>query len=210
MNITIVIQGPTNFYKEILNNLSLKQNYIWSTWNDEPKENLLKIESKIPLILSEKPNFAGMSHVNFQCLSTLKGINASNTDYIFKTRGDMIFSDIDKLLEILYQKNKELSFVHYGNPPNQIADFFSFGSKEKSYNFWNYTCQDNSSISPEMRLTNNYKEILDNKDSFEDFMSLFYFFRNDLKKDVLDIHWLKINRFFSSFSKEYNLYPKND
>jgi hypothetical protein len=209
MNATIIIQGPTNFYKDILNNLSPNQKYIWSTWYDEPKNNLDEIASKMELITSAKPSFPCTLNVNLQCLSTLNGIKASKTEFIFKTRGDMIFSNIDLLLEIIHKFNKEASFLHYGNPPKQIADFFFFGSKETALKYWDYQGHDSFYIPPEERLTNNYRNIVAPKESFEEFVNRFFFFNIYLNNKELDIFWLKINEWVSNFYKENdNLYPK--
>lgn len=209
-NVTVIIQGPTNYYKEILDNLSQNQTYIWSTWNNEPKENLDAISNKVKLILNEPPNFAGHANINCQCLSTFKGIEAAQTDYVFKTRGDMIFSNIDKLLEIISANNKEMSFLHYGNPPQQMADFFCFGEKTKALDYWNYVCRDGYVIAPEERLSWSYKNKINSQESFEEYMKRFFFFNVILKEKELDIFWLKINKWVTNFYKEnLNLYPKS-
>ncbi len=207
-NLTIVIQGPTDYYKEILLNLSPNQHYIWSTWDDEPKNNLNAIAEKINLVTSIKPSFPCIANVNLQCLSTVRGIESANSEFVFKTRGDMIFSNIDLLMDIIMANNKEMSFIHYGNPPQQVGDFFVFGKKDKSLSFWNHHFTDFGITAPEMRLTNLYKNRIAPNDSFEELMSRFFFFRNHLVPNVNDIYWLKINRWFTSFNGEDNLYPK--
>lgn len=208
-NVTIVIQGPTNYYQQILENLSPNQKYIWSTWDNEPKEALDAISNKIELVTSHPLDYPGYANVNCQCFSTLEGINNADTNYIFKTRGDMIFNDIDKLISILSSQDKELAFFHYGNPPKQIADFFSFGSVENSRKFWYYYTNDSYNTAPEMRLTNQYKQNVAPNDSFEEFVKRFYFFNHHMIKDNVDIKWLKVDRMLSSFNKENaNLYPR--
>jgi hypothetical protein len=195
MDTTIVIQGPTNYYKEVLKNLSSNQQYVWSTWDNEPDENLNQISKEIPLIITSKPNNVGTSNINLQCTSSFNGIKQSNTQFIFKTRSDMVFDNIDKLLEIISKNNKTLSFIHYGMYMNyrQVCDWFSFGNLENSKIFWNYKSKDNHYPPPETRLTNNYIE--KSKETFENFN-----FFNHLTKEF-DIYWIKKNLQLSNFYK---------
>ena len=41
----IVIQGPTNYYKQIIPIYENIPNVVWSTWDGEPEENILFIKN---------------------------------------------------------------------------------------------------------------------------------------------------------------------
>ena len=71
----IVIQGPTEYYKELADYYQQFDYVVWSTWEGEPQENIDYIESKnIEVIQSELPSFNGYMNVNFQVLSTFEGV----------------------------------------------------------------------------------------------------------------------------------------
>ena len=113
----IVIQGPTNYYKKIIEHYKHIPNIVWSTWEDEPIDNLKYIENNIPLIVNKKPSFPGYLNVNLQVLSTFSGIEYlvnNNVTEILKIRGDIIVSDIDKLLYVLKGKLENQKEVECG------------------------------------------------------------------------------------------------
>ena len=63
----IVIQGPTDFYKEITDHYSQYDKVVWATWNDESSVRLDYIKSKgIDVVLVEKPTDLGYMNVNMQ------------------------------------------------------------------------------------------------------------------------------------------------
>ena len=65
----IVIQGPTEYYKELADYYQQFDYVVWSTWENEPQENIDYIESKnIEVIQSKLPSFNGYMNVNFQVL----------------------------------------------------------------------------------------------------------------------------------------------
>jgi len=106
----ILIQGPTEFYKELTDHYSKFDNVVWSTWNNESIVRLDYIKSKgIKVILVEPPKFPGYMNVNMQLRSTYEGLMAHNVDEIFKVRSDTIVTNLDKLLPKL--KGQQLSFM---------------------------------------------------------------------------------------------------
>ena len=106
----ILIQGPTEFYKELTDHYSQFDNVIWSTWNNESIVRLDYIKSKgIKVILVEPPKFPGYMNVNMQLRSTYEGLMAHNVDELLKVRSDTIVTNLDKLLPKL--KGKQLSFI---------------------------------------------------------------------------------------------------
>ena len=67
MKQAIVIQGPTDFYKEMADHYSQYDKVVWATWNDESALRLDYIKSKgIEVVLVEKPEVLGYMNVNMQ------------------------------------------------------------------------------------------------------------------------------------------------
>lgn len=140
MKISIVFQGPTNYCKNVLENLSSKHEIVYSTWIDEPIENLEFIKSKgCKLVLNEHPEYIGFRNINRQTLSSKNGILASTGDFILKSRSDISFANIDLFIEkaqISHYKN--ISFFCYYKKicnPHQITDFFLMAAKKKALRF---------------------------------------------------------------------------
>jgi len=108
----IVIQGPTEYYKELTDYYSQFNNVIWATWNDESVVRLDYIRNKgIEVILVDKPKLSGYMNVNMQVKSSFAGINylEDKVDEILKVRSDTIVTNLDKLLFRL--QGKQLSFI---------------------------------------------------------------------------------------------------
>lgn len=108
----IVIQGPTTYYKETVEKYKDIPNVVWSTWENEPIDNLNYIEKYIPLVLNKVPSFAGYLNINLQNITTSSGIAyliERNVSEVLKIRGDIIISDPIKLLSLL--KGRKMAFL---------------------------------------------------------------------------------------------------
>ena len=108
----IVIQGPTEYYKELADHYSQFDNVVWATWNDESIIRLDYIRNKgIEVILVEKPEVFGYMNVNMQVKSSFAGISylEGKVDEILKVRSDTIVTILDKLLPRL--ENRQLAFM---------------------------------------------------------------------------------------------------
>ena len=109
--LAIIIQGPImtkheftfetiKLYKQHFPNAII----ILSTWGDEPKEALTKIEKlEIIILLNTKPQYAGISHINYQIVSSKEGIKKAKklgAEYVIKTRTDqrMYATNIEQFL----------------------------------------------------------------------------------------------------------------
>lgn len=173
-NQSILLQGPTNcgldeickFYRQF-------DNIIWSTWDDEPLENLNKIEnSGIKLILNKKPKFNGYLNVNLQFYSTFSGIDflkkQKNINEIIKIRSDILVWGVERLLDKL--QNKDISFMCYYNflhteyyldgiyhyTMDFPSDHIIFGNIETMYNIFNFQMEYFSPVPPEAIVLRNY------------------------------------------------------
>ena len=108
----VVIQGSTGYVNEVIDLYEGIPNVVFSTWKNEPEENIQLIKSKgIDVIQSPKPQIVGKFNVNLQALSTFTGVqylkNKGVTE-ILKIRNDLKPNNIKLLLDIL--KGKSLSF----------------------------------------------------------------------------------------------------
>ena len=116
----IVIQGPTNYCKEIVDCYIDIPNVVFSTWENEPQENIDYIKSKnIDVVQSSKPLFPGYLNINYQTLSTYVGLEylkEKGVTEALKIRGDLKPNNTKLLLEILKNKNNhEFLFDNYLN-----------------------------------------------------------------------------------------------
>jgi len=108
----IIIQGPTEYYKELADYYSQFNNVVWATWNDESIVRLDYIRDKgIEVILVEKPEVFGYMNVNMQVKSSFAGISylEGKVDEVLKVRSDTIVTNLDKLLPRL--ENRQLAFM---------------------------------------------------------------------------------------------------
>jgi len=203
MKTSIVFQGPTNYCRQVLENMSSKNEIIYSTWADEPKENLKFIENKVSkLIINEHPEYVGFRNINRQTLSSKNGILAASGDFILKSRSDIFFKNIDLFIEkIQTHHDKNISFFcYYKNicNPYQIADFFTYGSKKESLLFWDYLEKPNQTFPsyadprcPERQILFNYMKIK-NETNANEFLKNSNCFAKYLDENC-DINWLKFN-----------------
>lgn len=132
--IGIVIQGPTNYFREILDCYKGYEYIVWSTWENEPIENINFIKQyDIPVIQSEIPSIKGNWNCNLQCISTVNGIEYlrmqnAEISYFIKVRGDMIIRPLNELIKSvnvsLFQN--DLAFIGYfkAYPYTFSSDYF--------------------------------------------------------------------------------------
>lgn len=71
----VVIQGPTNYCVQVAHLYQHIPNVVWSTWEDEPNDNIEYIQKFIPVVTNPKPDFSGYLNVNMQTVSTIGGVN---------------------------------------------------------------------------------------------------------------------------------------
>jgi hypothetical protein len=209
----VVIQGPTNYCKEIIDCYIDIPNVVFSTWNDEPQENIDYIKSKnIDVIQSPKPSFAGYLNVNYQVLSTYAGLEylrAKNVTEVLKIRSDLKPNNTHLLLDILEQKPLtflaickpnirplyyELEYIHtsFDFP----VDLLSYGNIENMMKCFNFQIEQNLSIPPEALIAYSYfsNSGLEFRLDYNTFIANnISFFMNDCLKNNIKIKWLKNN-----------------
>jgi hypothetical protein len=207
----IVIQGPTNYYKEVADHYSQYPNVIWSTWSDESVVRLEYIRSKgIEVVLVDKPQFPGYMNVNMQVKSTYEGVKylEGKVDEVLKVRSDTIISNLPSLMDGL--KGQQLSFMatcktgvrtdlaydleYYHTSHDYPSDNVIYGKVEDMLMMFDFQIDELLPIPPESLITwnymtnmnmefrLNYQHLVDNGISF--------FTDICLDKEV-GVHWLK-------------------
>ena len=117
----IVIQGPTNYYKSILDFwASINKSHckvVWSTWDSEPSYNLKEIrESGIEVIENSLPEFSGYLNLNYQCKSTYEGLKylkSKGIKNVIKVRSDVTWEGVEEFFP--YIENKKIGFLGVNN-----------------------------------------------------------------------------------------------
>jgi len=207
----IIIQGPTEYYKELSHHYSKFDNVVWATWNDESVVRLNYIRDKgIKVILVEKPKVFGYMNVNMQVKSTFAGINylENKVDEVLKVRSDTIVTNLDKLLPRL--QGKQLSFmatckpgirkdlaydlVYYHDSHDYPADNVIYGKIEDLKLMFDFQIDEMLAIPPEALITWNY---MTNKDiEFKlNYQTMvdggISFFLQECLDEGVEVNWLK-------------------
>jgi hypothetical protein len=207
----IVIQGPTEYYKELADYYSKFENVVWATWNDESITRLNYIRNKgIEVILVSKPEVPGYINVNMQVKSTFAGVSylEGKVDEALKVRSDTIITNLDKLLPRL--KNRQLAFmatcktgvrkdltydlVYYHDSHDYPADNVIYGKIKDLKLMFDFQIDEILPIPPEALITWNYmtnKGIefkLDYQTMIDGGIS---FFLQECLDENVEVNWLK-------------------
>ena len=222
----IVLQGPTNYYKEVADHYSQYPNVVWATWNDESVVRLEYIRSKgIEVVLVDKPQFPGYMNVNMQVKSTYEGIKylEGKVDEVLKVRSDTIISNLPSLMSGL--KGKQLSFMatckegvrkdltydleYYHTSHDYPSDNVIYGKVEDMLIMFDFQIDELLPIPPESLITwnymtnmdidfkLNYQHLVDNGISF---------FTNICLDKEVGVHWLKQNVNLVDWYKDRTVY----
>lgn len=208
----IVLQGPTKFFIEVSNFYSQFENVVFSTWETEPKNNLEYIKSKgLNLVISEPPKIAGNININYQLLSSFKGVEfleKIGCTEIIKIRSDIIFYGVEKIQNILQGKdiaflslnkpyNNDVYFLDYIHPRFDFTtDHIIYGKTEILKSTFNFSYFESNNIPPESLILRNYLykhgyKLDFSKENLK--KSNVYIFAEDCLNAGCSIHWLKGN-----------------
>jgi len=226
MNQGIVIQGPTNCCKEIIDCYVGVPNVVFSTWSDELQENIDYIKSKgIDVIQSFKPTFPGYLNINYQTLSTYIGLEylkEKGITEVLKIRGDLKPNNIKLLLDIL--KNRSLSFLSICKPDARPlyyelgyihtsfdfpVDLFLYGSIENLEKCFAFQIEQELPIPPESLITYNYflNSNLEFKLDYNTFIQNgITFFAQECLDNNIKVEWLKQGWDLIEYSSNKNWY----
>jgi hypothetical protein len=209
----IIIQGPTEYYKELANYYSQFENVVWATWNDESVIRLNYIRDKgIEVILVEKTEVFVYMNVNMQFKSTFAGVSylEGKVYEVLKVRSDTIITNLNKLLPRL--KNKQLAFmatcktgvrkdlaydlVYYHDSHDYPADNVIYGKIEDLKLMFDFQIDETIPVPPEALIAWNYmtnKGIefkLDYQTMVDGGIS---FFLQECLDENVEVNWLKKN-----------------
>lgn len=159
--LTIVMQGPLKLENHFtLETLKIYQKnfpkcpIVLSTWKTENIEEIEKIkELNIPVLQNDPPTEKGLDNINFQILSTQKGLQyakENGAEWVIKTRTDqrLYETNIPEFLFNLqkafpvYDKSKQksrlttLSMNTFKYRLYDISDMFLFGHIDDVIKFW--------------------------------------------------------------------------
>lgn len=194
-DVGIVIQGPTNNYETVLSNLDQSFSYVWSTWDNEPIENIKAIAKKVPIILNTTPSFKGYNNINLQCMSSEAGIRAINKPWIVKVRGDLLWTNQKGVISMAFEKMiKEgslCSYLNYKPSIHEMHDFVTFSGLDYALDLWSYRQVGPDFNQPEKQLC--YNIMKKNGWTYEEMVDKMSFINVDLVKDSLDIHCIRYN-----------------
>lgn len=198
-DVAIVIQGPLKkendftlqtvmYYKKMYPFCEV----IVSTWSDEDERVIKQIQEKgAVVLLNDKPQKTGLGNVNFQLVSTKRGVQyaTEKTDkkYILKTRSDQrivkphfleYFIGLLKQFPITQEncQQKKRILVHQGSTggnmfiPYFVSDFLYFGDKEDISALFALELDDETSMSYQER--NNWIQNLTGKVTVDEYYQL--------------------------------------
>ncbi len=222
----IIIQGPTEYYKELADYYSQFDNVVWVTWNDESIIRLDYIRNKgIEVILVEKPEVFGYMNVNMQVKSSFEGVSylEGKVDEVLKVRSDTIVTNLDKLLPRL--ENRQLAFmatcktgvrkdlgyelVYYHNSHDYPADNVIYGKIYDLKLMFDFQIDELIPIPPEALIAWNYmtnKGIefkLDHQSMVDGGIS---FFLQECLDEGVEVNWLKRNVNLVDWYKDKTVY----
>lgn len=160
---SIIIQGPTQYYRELIDLYKNADNVLWCTWDDEPLEAIKSIkEVGIYVHLISKPQSTGYWNINFQCKSTLEGLlkckEIYDSKFYLKIRSDFIVTDVNQLLKSFSIKNEKINFLGWANMlQGFFLDYIVFGDFESMEKYWHFKDDENNGHPcPEIFLMNRY------------------------------------------------------
>jgi hypothetical protein len=222
----IIIQGPTEYYKELSDYYSQFDNVVWATWNDESIIRLDYIRNKgIEGILVEKPEIFGYMNVNMQVKSSFEGANylEGKVDEALKVRSDTIVTNLDKLLPRL--ENRQLAFmatcktgvrkdlgyelVYYHNSHDYPADNVIYGKIYDLKLMFDFQIHELIPIPPEALIAWNYmtnkgiKFKLDYQSMVDGGIS---FFLQECLDEGVEVNWLKREANLVDWYKDKTVY----
>ena len=197
----IVIQGPTTYYKELIDAYKSIPNIIISTFNNMPVESINELSTHFPVIVSDSNINPGKGNLNYQCMSSYNGLDYVKnlgTTHALKLRSDLIISDPQKFMNILEKYNKLTFLAWHGE--GYLVDYLNYGPINDMLNFWNLQiCNDKFG---ELNLLEHYCQSANiSPITYENIKTKISFFMEDLIHSEIRIYWLKYQIYISDYYK---------
>jgi len=163
LDISILIQGPVKYYKDVIDSYRGIKNVLWCTWDDEPEAAIKDIQvAGIFVHLIQKPQYTGYWNVNFQCKSTYEGLlkckELYNSKFYIKIRSDFKISNISLLCQRFILKEEHINFLGWANMLDGFfLDYIVFGNYNNMCKYWNFSDNENNGYPcPEIFLMKKY------------------------------------------------------
>ncbi|WP_343707624.1 hypothetical protein [Flavobacterium sp.] len=163
LDVSIIIQGPVKYYKEVIDSYKGIKNVLWCTWEDEPEEEIRVIrESGIVVHLIQKPKYSGYWNVNFQCKSSYEGLLKSkelfDSNYYLKIRSDFKITNVPLLCKRFVLKREQINFLGWANMlEGFFLDYIVFGNYDSMSKYWKFIDNENNgNPCPEIFLMRRY------------------------------------------------------
>jgi len=132
-NVTILLQGKIlqDSVDFLIKNYP-QANVVISTWVGTEVD-FSNIPQTYNVVLTKLPTEGGHQNINYQILSTLKGLQFVDTDYVIKLRGDEYYSNLDYVAyEIAMNPHKihssPIFFRHWSFMEYHISDHIIAGT----------------------------------------------------------------------------------
>lgn len=164
-NKVILIQGPTKYAIQMIDKWKTSYPIYWSTWKDEPIENLKLIEnSHIKLILFDKPALCGQHNRLLQRDSTLLGakyLKVLGYNEFFKIRGDFVVDQPEEFILIHSEKFAKnglpVAFSYSSGTLGIVQDWILYGSLQDLEDYYGIPdSKANNFECPEMSYIKNF------------------------------------------------------
>lgn len=194
--ICIFVQGPLNYYKNIIKSYEPYKNNVIISTNDKSLKALFTLYSNdFKILKTELAKYPGKANINNQVKTTFEGVKLAEQigfEYIFKIRSDVFIDDIYFLIELLNKKS--IYFPAYHNHDGgYLCDYMMFASTKFMIDFWDIPLTDEDTA-PEIILTRKYLKINENN-NLEYIFPLLY-------SNKITAYWAKYNKFFNNYQND--------
>lgn len=137
-DVWLCVQGPTKYVEQMCEAYSGYPRKVWATWHGEPHIDLLDAAG-FHVVFLDKPENRGHQNVNLQCVSAFRSIieaHSRGAKYALKVRHDLVFSDLEKMLEICLQKEHLTFLCYHDHRGGYLVDYFNFGKIDEIERWW--------------------------------------------------------------------------
>lgn len=131
-NLLVVVQGNIRCSPQIIDHQWAGFNLVWSVWNDD------NIETRNPIIRSEKPKSGGIGNINFQSKGILCGLEYGKEKgftHVLRWRTDQYPTNAKQLVD-LFDFNKINVLAKHQHAHGYYVDYFMLGNIDDMIKIW--------------------------------------------------------------------------
>lgn len=195
-DVCLVLQGPLNYYKDIISTYNnFKDNIVIST-TDKNEEAINTLNANgFKIVVNDIAIIPGRANFNNQVLTTYSGIEAAKNlgfKYVLKLRSDVLIPKINSLINHLDFKKIYFPAYHLYDG-GYLCDYMMFGEIDIMYGFWKIPLSD-SKIAPEKQLTQKF-------DLFYGHLNIDFIFPILYNNDIL-AYWAKYDKYLNDYKND--------